>query len=362
MKVNRILSVACVTTLLLAGMAHGSIAGYQFRELVKKTEIIVEGDVTSQIDINQDIRSDDTKHHKKESVFRITRVLKGNVSVGDKITVRSHRNFICDTCRLRKNQRYVLMLKGNGQWYVDINSGQGTWPVIKLGQRHIAVAGATSGGHVLEAFRKRIAWALRDPAPRKPKPAITKAQALAAAKKALAASKVDLTGYKLKKVKLLAIGSDSEGFAYKGDPVWLCDWEKPQAKGKSPRAAGTFVYCYVHAQNGAVSSAFIKTSTTVSHEDICRIFLKTYQPFGERFSTSVDKVQFTKITEGQLRKLAAGVTYKFNRVIEKYPKGTRFYSAKSSPDIDRRSLLFVLYAGRNVHFAGILPAADKTGT
>jgi hypothetical protein len=63
-----------------------------------------------------------------------------------------------------------------------------------------------------------------------------------------------------------------------------------------------------------------------------------------------------------LRKLAVSVTCKFSRVIEKYPKGTRFYSVKFPADVEGRSLLFVLYAGRNVHFAGILPAADKPAT
>ena len=366
MRTDRVVHWVCLLVAFAAAPARGSIAQMEFREMVKKSEIIVEGRVTSQVDVAPPPRLDDTQAYRKESLFEIEHVLKGDVKPGQVVAVRSHRNFICDTCRLRVGEQYILMLTGSGQGYVDINSGQGTWRILKLGARPFAVSShsGTGGGVPLGTFRGRIAWSLRDPAPGDGdggKPTISKDQARAAATKALAAAGVDLSAFQLRKVEQVSFGSTAEGFAHKGDPVWLCDWQKPGTAGKSPRPAGTFVCCYVHARSGAVSCIAPHLPDTAGQEDTCRLFLKSYPPFEKDLGPLADTARFTAIPEAELRKQAANVTRKFFRLEAKYPSRSRFFHAELPDDPLGRSILFVLYSGRHVHFTGVLSDTPPAG-
>jgi hypothetical protein len=354
MRTAPAVAAAITLAMLLPRPARGSVAGLAFRELVKKAEIIVEGEVVSQIDLPKPAAGNSTFYYTKESLVKVTRVHKGGPTVGKTIRVRSDSTFICDTCRLARGRKYVLVLKGTGQGYVDVNYGQGTSWIVPLGDRRIVAVGGsvTTGGYPLETFRGRLAWALAEPPERPGKPTLSKEQALAIARKALTRSGVKLGDFKLRKVELLRIGSELVGVAHKGDWMWMCDWQKPEAAGKSPRPPGTFTGCYVHARTGAVSSWLQRGLST---EDVCRIFLKTYHPFRRQFADLAEKARFREVTESRLRESAARAGRTFFRLRDKYEPATRFLVADFPADGDGRSLLFVLAGGRRISYAGVLP-------
>lgn len=353
MRTAPAVAAAIALAMLLPRPARGSVAQLDFREVVKKAEIIIEGEVISQIDLPKPPAGKSSFYYTKESLVEITKVHKGDATVGKTIRVRSDSTFICDTCRLGKGRKYVLILKGTGEVYTDVHYGQGTWWIVPLGNRQIAVGGSiTTGGYPLETFRGRLAWAMADPPDRPGKPALSKEQALAIARKTLTQAGVNLGDFKLRKVELLRIGSELVGVAHKGDWMWLCDWQKPEAAGKNPRPRGTFTGCYVHARTGAVNSSLQRG---VSTEDICRIFLKTYHPFRQQFADLAEKARFREVTESHLRQSAARAGRTFFRLRDKYEPATRFLLADFPADVDGRSLLFVLEGGRRISYAGVLP-------
>jgi len=351
---------AAVVTIALAmalpRQASGSVAGLEFRELVKRAEIIIEGEVVSQAMLPKPPSQGPSRvRYTKESLVRITKVHKGGKAVGDVIRVRSDSTFICDTSRLLAGEKYLMALKGTGEGYVDVNYGQGSHRIVLLGERRIAVGGGavTTGGWPIETLRGRLAWAMVEGPDRPAKPLLTKEQALEIARKALTRGGVKLSEYKLRKVELLQIGSELIGVAHKGDWMWMCDWQKPEAAGKNPRPRGTFAGCYVHARTGAVNSALRQGLST---EDVCRIFLKTYYPFEKQFAPLAEKARFRELTEGELRNRAARVGLKFFRLRAKYDPATRFLLADFPAGVDGRSLLFVVAEGRRISYVGTLPA------
>ena len=98
----------------------------------------------------------------------------------------------------------------------------------------------------------------------------------------------------------------------------------------------------------------------VSREDICRVFLKTYYPFQQRFGELAEKARFREVAEGRFRERAARVGRAFFRLRPKYEPATRFLLADFDAGVDGRSLLFVLEGGRRISYAGIL-APPKVG-
>jgi len=346
---------ATALALTVPQAASGKVAGLRFRALIKNAEAIVEGEVVSQAEMPKPPGPDRPVHHTKESLVKVSKVHKGDVTVGQTIRVRSDSTFICDTSRLAASRKYVLILKGTGEVYTDLSHGQGTWWIMPLGGRQIAVnvGAVTTGGWPIDTFRSRLAWAMTDPLDRPTKPTLSKDQALKIARRTLAQGGVDLAAFKLKKAELLRIGSDLVGVAHKGDWMWMCDWQKPEAAGKNPRPMGAFVFCYVHARTGAVQSSF---PGGLCPEDICRVFLKTYSPFRKHFDALAEKARFRTLTEAELRARAGrAVGRPFSKLRATYAPTTRFLLADFPEAADGRSVLFVLTPERTICYAAILP-------
>lgn len=231
-----------------------SIAGYSFRALVNKSEVIVEGVVKTQKALDRPIVRD---HYLGTATFLIKKVYKGKVNKGETVTVLN--------APLQKGSRYLLMLTRKDSAYVDTNYGQGTWKLFTKGNvTKVNVDGHSTGSRLVqnhnlllspnamsfEEFIKILQWAFGTPDPDAEVIVNTAGQAEGIARRVVEEAGFDLSQYQLTKVKHLKIASDLIGVTYEGDPMWLVRWERPDAKGKNPRPPGSFVYCYVHAQTG----------------------------------------------------------------------------------------------------------------
>lgn len=247
--------IAVLAVLVISERVSAKAMTYAFGDLVKKSELIVEGVVEKQAEINSDQALGTGCHYRKRSTFRIAKVHKGAAQSGDTIAVLSHETFICNASRLENRQKYVLFLRRMGDAWFDFGSGQGTRAIVERGPMGTVVISARDfkgRGQPMQEFLRDLTWAMGGPTSKPADSELSGDEALKLAKKALAEAKFDLDGYQLTKTKRLKIASDIIGVAYKGDPMWLIDWAKPEADGKSPRPPGSFVGAYVHAYSGRI--------------------------------------------------------------------------------------------------------------
>lgn len=255
MSVNRrlVLLVLLVAGMLGSRSAHASYAHMSFWDLVEVSELIVEGKVTEQEEINKDVKDFGRHVYRKVSTFEISRVHKGDIQVGDTVSVLSDCDFICSTNRLKDGVSYLLMLKRQSDRYVDVNNGQGTYLISHLSDGRATAMNSASSPRptpLLDEIRADLAWTMAKPETPASEPAITEEAAREIACKTLADTGVDLGRYEETKTKLFKEPVTQVGFAYEGDLIWLFDWEVPGTSKQSPRPRDSFAYCYVNAQTG----------------------------------------------------------------------------------------------------------------
>jgi hypothetical protein len=349
--------ISCLL-LLSATNVYASIAGYPFREKVQKSALIVEVVVEKQTEI-PDIDLKDLRAFRMKSTLKVTKVYKPDSAKADTITVFSHMNFICDTSRkLAPGRRYLLMLKPHGSGYADINHGRGTWEIVTLesdGQFVVGDSSARTGGQSYEQFQQNLLWALSEKPSWPTKPAISAEQAKRIALQALSDANADLNGFELTKQKLLNIASDTIGVAYKGDPMWLFHWTKPQARHKSPLPPGTFLYCYVHAHTGRPFFG-PNLKTKIPPAINIRLFLKTYPTYRRIYTEPADAMTTTKLTQQQFTNLIPRLSDTLLKPKPSYPDSTTFLKAEFPTDVNADPLIFVMGPAGRIEFAGIIRA------
>jgi hypothetical protein len=252
-----------VSTMLLTSNLYGKAMVYAFQDCVKKSDIIVEGFVSEQTD-NSSHNSRKVDSYRKTSKVKVSKVYKGNVSIGDTITVFTHMNFICDTSRmLTQGKTYLLMLKKYESDFADANSGRGMWEVKtdKAGKSQILI-NKTEGnsGQTYQQFKKNIAWSMAKKPNWPEKPTVTYEQAKKIALNIILEEKFDLMGYVYKENKTnpLKIGSEILGVAHKNDLMWYCRWEKPRPDTKKHLPSKEYAAIYVHAYTGNFQACLSK--------------------------------------------------------------------------------------------------------
>ena len=342
--------------MLSATGVYGSVIVYPFRERVQKSDLIVEGVVEEQTDI-VDYDRNDLRSFRKKSVLEVANVYKGNVAGGDRITVFSHMNFICDTSRkLTEGRRYVLMLKRHGAGFADVNYGRGMWEIVTLqpeGRFMIGDLWMSTWGQSYEQFQGSLDWALSEPPSWPAEPAISAEQAKKIALEVLSETDVDLKGFELRSQRLLDMKTELIGVAYRGDPMYRMDWVRPKAPGQSSRPAGSFVFCYVHAHTGKshIGSRFCCQSPLARY---VRLFLKTYPTYRQIYGNHADSVNVTQLAEEEFRNLAARLRDRFLEVKSSYPAGSTFLRVDFPGGVQLNPVVFVLHAGGAIHFAGVI--------
>lgn len=355
MKNSRILIIISSVLLLSATNIYASIAGYPFREKVQKSALIIEAVVEKQAEI-PDYDLKDHRAFRMKSTLKVTKVYKAASAITDIITVFSHMNFICDTSKkLTVGRRYLLMLKPHGSGYADINHGLGTWEIVTLepdGEFVVSDSSTRTGGQSYEQFQQNLHWALSEKPSWPTKPTISLEQAKRIALQALSDASADLKGFELKKQKLLNIASDTIGVAYKGDPMWLFHWTKPQARGKSPLPPGTFLYCYVHAHTG--KPLFGPNLKDKNPERNIRLFLKTYPIYRSIYSSPADTMTTTKLTPQQFTNLIPRLSDTFLKPKSSYPDNTTFLRAEFPTIASANPMIFVMGPVGRIDFAGII--------
>ncbi|GEM_PF-3392774 len=346
--------------MLSASRVYGLVAVYSFRERAQKSDLIVESVVEKQTD-NHDYDSKDLRSLRKKSVLKVTKVYKGNVAEGDRVTVFSHMNFVCDTSRkLVEGRSYLLMLKKQGAGFTDVNHGRGMWEIVTLepeGQFVVGDLWMSTWGQSYEQFQRNLVWGLLERPSWPKKPAISAEQAKKIALEALSQTDVDLTGFELRSQELLKMGTELVGVAYEGDPMWRIDWVRPKAPGESVRPAGSFVFCYVHAHTGEshIGSRFCWKSPLARY---ARLFLKTYPGYRETYSKYADNVKITQLTEEEFRSVVSQLQDRFLDVKPSYPAGSTFLKVEFADGTQLNPVIFVFNEGGDINFAGIMHSKD----
>lgn len=356
MNNNRIFIIISGLILISAAHVYGKVGTYPFRDRVQKSALIVEAIVEKQTEI-PDIDLKDHTAFRMKSVVKVTRVYKADSAQPDTITVFSHMNFICDTSRkLAVGRRYLLMLKPYGSGFADVNYGRGMWEIVTLetdGRFVVSDSSTRTGGQSYSRFRRNLSWALAEKPSWPQKPAISHDQANKVALQALSNANADLKGFKLVKEKLLNIASDNIGIAYKGDPMWLFHWTKPDAIGQSPLPPGTFFYCYVHAHTGKTIIG-PNLSKTPSARNI-RLFLKTCPAYRPMYNEPADNMSIARLTNEQFRAFLPRLKDTFLKPESSYPDSTIFIKAEFSSALRPDPIIFVMNKAGRIEFAGIIP-------
>jgi hypothetical protein len=291
-----------------------------------------------------------------KSQVKVTRIYKTPSARLDTITVFSHMNFICDTSRkLTVGRRYLLMLKPHGSGFADVNYGLGIWEIVTLepdGQFVVSDSSVRTGGQSCEQFQQNLSWALAAKPSWPKEPAVSRDQAKKIALEALSGANADLKGFELVKEKLLNIASDNIGIAYKGDPMWLFHWTKPDAIGQSPLPPGTFFYCYVHAHTGKTIYGPNLSKTSPARN--IRLFLKTYPTYRQMYNEPADNVSIAQLTDEQFRALLPGIRDIFLKPKSSYPDSTTFLKAEFPSALRADPVMFVMNPAGRIEFAGIV--------
>jgi len=337
--------------------AYAKAVSYSFRGLVARSELIVEGTVESQEDINQAIPIHGPEHYRKKSSFRISEVHKGKVEPGAIISVLSHRTFICDTCRLKQGERYLLFLMAKDDAYIDVASGQGTRRLAERDGEPLILShhGLTPEEEFLEDFLRDLEWMMARPTSRPAAPALSADQAVDIARNELTTLGVDLTGWQLVRKERLNIYKDLVGVAYRGEPVWRVEWARPEWADQHPRPRDSVVGAYVHTQTGGWETMKRRRSTALG---VCQMFLKTHPPYFGRFGPLADQATITPLPKQEFRN-------QFSRSRDGYfnpaSRGARaglFIRLDFPQHPDAGSVLFALARDLRVAFAGVLGPAD----
>jgi hypothetical protein len=246
------------------------------------------------------------------------------------------------------------MLKKYKSGFADVNHGQGMWEIVTLALDKKFVVGdlgARTWGQPYEEFQDNLVWALSEPPSWPEKPTISAEKAKKIALDALCKANVDLKDFELKKKKLFNAGSDMVGIAYKGDPMWLFDWVKPEAQDQSPRPAGTFVFCYVHAHTGR-HHIDPKLHTKIPLAKNVRLFLKTYRHYRQMYSEYADNINISRITEEEFRNLLPRVKRIFLKEKPSYPENTTFLKVEFLDSVKLNPVIFVFGAVDRINFVG----------
>ncbi|MHC4643054.1 MAG: hypothetical protein ACYS32_15535 [Planctomycetota bacterium] len=356
MNNNRILIIISGLILISAARVYGEVAGYPFRDKVQKSALIVEGLIEKQTGI-PDFDRKDLSAFRMKSVVKITRIYKADSAQPDIITVFSHMNFICDTSRkLAVGRRYLLMLKPHGSGFADINNGLGIWEIVTLepdGQFVVSDSSTRTGGRSYSRFRRNLSWALAEKPSWPQKPAVSHDRAKEVALQALSNANADLKSFELVKHELLNIASDNIGIAYKGDPMWLFHWTKPDAIGQNPLPPGTFFYCYVHAHTG--KTLFGPNLTTTPPARNIRLFLKTCPAYRLMYNKPADNVSIAQLTNEQFRAFLPRLRETFLKPKSSYPDSTTFLKAEFPSARQAGPVIFVMNQAGRIDFAGIIP-------
>lgn len=356
MNNNRILIIISGLILILATRIYGEVAGYPFRAKVRKSALIVEGVVEKQTGI-PDFDRKDLSAFRMMSIVKVTRVYKADSAQPETITVFSHMNFICDTSRkLAVGRRYLLMLKPHGSGFADVNYGRGMWEIVTLepdGQFVVSDSSNRTGGQSYSRFRCDLSWALAENPSWPQEAAVSHDQAKKIALQVLSNANADLKGFKLVKEKLLNIASDIIGIAYKGDPMWLFHWTKPDAIGPSPLPPGTFFYCYVHAHTGKTIIGPNLSKTPPARN--IRLFLKTYPAYRLIYNDPADNMSIAQLTNEQFRTFLPLLKEPFLKPKSSYPDRTTFLKAEFPSALRAGPVIFVMNEAGRIDFAGIVP-------
>jgi hypothetical protein len=354
MKIRTAMIGSLLPVLWFAPLLQGSYAPLFFRDLVRSSDVIVEGTVVEQTDINTDAKWN-REVYRKASVFTVTRACKGNIRNGQSLKVFSHLSSVSDTCRPEKGIRYLLMLKSSGDGYIDTNRGQGTYEIVDLGENRQAVAGTTSLGPdipLLEQFRSDLAWAMEGPKGPTSRPAVAEPAAQTIAENTLFEAGMDVSEYQAARPELLTADHDVTGVAYKDDPVWFFNWELSAAGSGQCRTEG-YVYCYVNAQTGKAFWGPNRPKTRLSAQDLCRVFLRMYGPCRQAYAKA-GPAAVRLLTETEFLKLAPRVKSLFLSPKSNYPEGTCFLMAEFPPAGKARPIVVVLDGERKIDFAGVV--------
>lgn len=354
MKTNYIRIIISSLIILSATKVYSSVAVYPFRERAQRSDLIVEGVVEKQTEIHGYDRTD-LNSFRMRSVLKVAKVYEGNITAGDTITIFSHMNFVCDTSsKLAHERRYLLMLKTHGLGFADVNYGRGMWEIVTLASDKEFVVGdlwARTWGQSYEEFQDNLVWALSEPPSWPEEPTISTEEAKKIALDALCKANVDLKGFELKKEKLLNIGSEMVGIAHKGDPMWLFDWAKPEAQGRSPRPAGTFVFCYVHAHTGKYYSG-PNLYREIPVDRNVRLFLKTHHRSRQIYNKHADNINISRIAEEEFRNLLPRVKRIFLKEKPSYPENATFLKVEFLDSVELNALIFVFDAVGRIKFVG----------
>lgn len=354
MKTNYIRIIISSLIILSATKVYSSVIVYPFRERAQRSDLIVEGVVEKQTEIHDYDRTD-LNSFRMKSVLKVAKVYKGNITAGDTITIFSHMNFVCDTSsKLAHGRRYLLMLKTHGLGFADVNYGRGMWEIVTLASDKEFVVGglwARTWGQSYEEFQDNLVWALSEPPSWPEKHTISTEEAKKIALDALCKANVDLKGFELKKEKLLKIGREMVGIAHKGDPMWLFDWAKPEAQGRSPRPAGTFVFCYVHAHTGKYYSR-PNLYREIPVDRSVRLFLKTHHRSRQIYNKHADNINISRIAEEEFRNLLPRVKRIFLKEKPSYPENATFLKVEFLDSVELNALIFVFDAVGRIDFVG----------
>jgi len=346
----------CLLVSFLPGVAWGEPIHLFFRDRVKSADVIVEGTIVEQADINANAKwSKDV--YRKLSTFKVSRVHKGRVPAGGDIKVLSHYSLIRDTCRLEKGTHYLLMLKGTGEGFIDINHGQGTYEVVDLGAGRRAVVSSGSLGPeipLLEQFRSDLAWALEPSGPTTSQPALAADKAQDIAENALFDAGIDVTEYRAGKPELLTADHDVMGVAYKDEPVWFFQWELSAPAEQDSRPADRLVYCYVNARTGNAYYGPNRPKARLSAQDICRVFLRMYGPCRQDFEKAGRRATIRFLTEEEFTRLAPRLKRLFLSPKASYPEGSCFLRAEFPPAAKVPPVILVLDPEWKIDFAGVV--------
>jgi hypothetical protein len=335
----------------------------EFRDVVTSSDVIAEGKVIEQTDINQNAKWN-TDVCRKQSIFKISHLYKGDFREGQSLSVLSDFGFICNTSRLEKGGQYLLLLEHRPEGFADIGSGQGTFEIIDLGPHRQAVVGSMSfksGFFPLDQFRKDLLWALAGPNSSATGPAIDESAALAIAGKLINQTGIDLSDYRASKPKPFKANYDFIGVAYKGDSMWFIQWEPLSPASQKPHPAESAPYGYVNARTGKAFCGPKRPNTGLSIPDKCRAFLATYSPIRKTYQGAIQQMTAKFITEEEFTGYLPCAKKLLVSPKPNHPEGTVFLVGEFPKPYKIQPVLFVLDEGRNIEYAGILQETKKAG-
>jgi len=355
--------LGCGLVLLAAGRTDGEAMMYgTFCGQVQASDLIVEGVVERQVEINQERLLGGPFVYTRQSTFRVSKVYKGDLQEGSALTVLSHQTFVCNTSRLDLGRPYILFLKRTTDGLVDIASGQGTYEIFEIGPNtQVAVNkfGSTTGGVRIERLRSNIAWSLRGPTSQPAEPTISAEQAVKIIQQTITGAGVDLTKYELTKIELLKIPYEFAGIAYHGDPMWIVEWTKPEAKGRKDIPLEGRVRGYIHAHTGKIHvTPWSLDRDRPSVEDVCRVFLATRQMNRHISSNANERIRIRKLSESEFRDYVPRVHNMFLDVRPQYSVDTVFFQIDIG---SAKPLIMVLDPPGHVAYAGEMEA-QPTGS